>query len=75
MIARELALPFRYIPGRNIETNMLKRLIIEDNGQDLVEYGLLAAAVVVGLGVALLSFQNAIASVWTTISNNLAGGS
>jgi pilus assembly protein Flp/PilA len=54
---------------------MLKRLIEECDGQDMVEYALLAAIVALGAVVALTSFQGVIASVWTTISNNLSGGS
>jgi Flp pilus assembly pilin Flp len=54
---------------------MLQRLFYECDGQDLVEYGLLVAVVVVGAAVALTTFKDAITDVWTTISNNLAGGS
>jgi pilus assembly protein Flp/PilA len=54
---------------------MLKRLIDDCDGQDLVEYSLLAAVVAIGAIAALTGFQNVIANVWTTISNNLSGGS
>jgi len=54
---------------------MLKRLIIEEDGQDLVEYSLLVAVMAVAVAAALLPFQTEIANVWTTISNNLSGGS
>jgi pilus assembly protein Flp/PilA len=52
---------------------MLKRLIKDSEGQDLVEYGLLAAIVALGAVAALNNFQNVIKNVWTAISNNLAG--
>ena len=54
---------------------MLRNLIDECDGQDMVEYGVLVAVVVVGAAVALSGFQNVISNVWTAISNNLAGGS
>jgi Flp pilus assembly pilin Flp len=54
---------------------MLKCLVDECDGQDLVEYALLVAVVALGAVVALNSFQSVITSVWTTISNNLAGSS
>ncbi len=40
-----------------------------------MEYSLLIAVVALGCVVALNGFQNVIANVWTTISNNLSGGS
>jgi Flp pilus assembly pilin Flp len=52
---------------------MLKCLIDDCEGQDLVEYGLLVAIVALGSVAALYGFQNAIANVWTALSNNLAG--
>ena len=52
---------------------MLKRLIKNCEGQDLVEYGLLASIVALGAVAALTSFQNVIRNVWTALSNNLAG--
>jgi pilus assembly protein Flp/PilA len=54
--------------------NMLKRLIDECDGQDLVEYALLAAIVALGAIAALQGFQTVIGNVWTQISNNLSGG-
>lgn len=52
---------------------MLKRLIEDCEGQNLVEYGLLAAILALGAVAALTSFQNIIKNVWTALSNNLAG--
>jgi len=54
---------------------MLKNLINDCDGQDLVEYAVLAAVVALGAVAALSGFQNVISNVWVTISNNLAGGS
>jgi pilus assembly protein Flp/PilA len=52
---------------------MLKRFIDASDGQDLVEYALLAAIVAVGAIAALNGFQTVINNVWTMISNNLSG--
>jgi Flp pilus assembly pilin Flp len=52
---------------------MLKRLIRDCEGQNIVEYGLLAAIVALGAVTALNSFQNIIKNVWAALSNNLAG--
>lgn len=51
---------------------MLKSLIKDCEGQDLVEYTLLAAILAIGAVAALTSFQNIITNVWTAISNNLS---
>jgi Flp pilus assembly pilin Flp len=61
-------------PGHEAqENNMLKRLIDECDGQDMVEYGLLVGVVALGCVAALNSFQTVISNVWTMISNNLSG--
>ncbi len=52
---------------------MLKRLIEDCEGQDLVEYGLLAAILALGAVAALTRFQGIITNVWVALSNNLAG--
>jgi pilus assembly protein Flp/PilA len=54
---------------------MWKLFIDRCEGQDLVEYALLAAVVAVGAIATLNGFQNVISNVWTAVSNNLAGGS
>ena len=54
---------------------MLRNLIDECDGQDLVEYAVLVAVVALGAVAALSGFQNVISNMWTAVSNNLAGGS
>jgi pilus assembly protein Flp/PilA len=54
---------------------MLRSLFEDCEGQDMVEYTLLAAVVALGCVAALSSFQNTISTVWNQISNNLAAGS
>lgn len=51
---------------------MLRRFRKEEDGQDLVEYALLAAVVALATVAALGNLKAAINSVWTAISNNLA---
>jgi Flp pilus assembly pilin Flp len=70
----EKSLAGGFFPGHEAEENkMLKRLIDECDGQDMVEYGLLAAVVALGCVAALNSFQTVISNVWTMISDNLSG--
>ena len=52
---------------------MLKRLIDDCDGQDMVEYALLIAVVALGAVVALQGFQNIIYNVWSQLSTSLAG--
>jgi Flp pilus assembly pilin Flp len=54
---------------------LLKDLWEDCEGQDLVEYAMLAGVVALGCVIALGNFQNVISGVWNQISNNLAGGS
>ncbi len=65
------------IPGvrSRYERTMPRRLIHERDGQNMVEYALLAAIVALGAVAALSGFQNVISNVWAAISNNMAGGS
>jgi Flp pilus assembly pilin Flp len=49
----------------------LRALIRECDGQDVVEYCLLIAVVVLGAAAALSGFQNIIGNVWSKISSNL----
>jgi Flp pilus assembly pilin Flp len=53
---------------------MLKRLINDCEGQDVVEYAMLAVIVALGAVAALGTFQGVINNVWTSIENNLSGG-
>lgn len=64
------------LPGNEpVEYHMLKCLISESDGQDMVEYALLVAVVALGAVAALRGFQNVIANIWSTVSNSLTGGS
>ncbi|MGD1071414.1 MAG: Flp family type IVb pilin [Bryobacteraceae bacterium] len=43
------------------------------DGQDMVEYALLAGIIAVGAIVALTGFQSVITNVWNTVSQDLSG--
>lgn len=63
------------VPSSRITVKMqnnLKRLIEEQDGQDLVEYGLLVVVVALGAVAALTTFQNAIGTAWASISAMLS---
>jgi pilus assembly protein Flp/PilA len=44
----------------------------DENGQDLVEYGLLAALIALAMVAALQTLSGTIGTIWTTITNRLA---
>ncbi len=50
---------------------LLRRLIAEEQGQDLVEYALLVAAIALALVAAVQSFATGLNSVFTSISTAL----
>jgi Flp pilus assembly pilin Flp len=52
--------------------NFLKKLWREDDGQDLVEYTLLLAFVVVMSAALLLTNQEAINTIWGVTNDNLS---
>jgi Flp pilus assembly pilin Flp len=51
---------------------MLRQFVINREGQDVVEYGLLVALVILGAVVAVGALAPVISAVWTAISANLA---
>ena len=50
---------------------MLNRFFKEQDGQDMVEYALLAALVGLATVVALGQFAGSIGAIWSSISNQL----
>lgn len=52
--------------------NFLRKLWREDDGQDLVEYTLLLAFVVITSAALLLTNQAAINTIWLVTDNNLS---
>jgi len=50
----------------------IQDFIAEQSGQDLVEYGLLAALIALGSVAALSAFQGVISTSWSTIASMLS---
>jgi pilus assembly protein Flp/PilA len=57
--------------GLGVVNRVLKRLWREEEGQDLVEYGLLIALVALGTVTAMKGLASAIASVFNSASTSL----
>lgn len=57
-----------------IMLNILKNFVREEEGQDLVEYALLLALVVLVVAATLSDLTNAISGVWTNVAGQLGGG-
>lgn len=53
--------------------NMFKNFVREEEGQDLVEYALLLALVVLVVATTLPTLTTAISGVWTNVSGQLGG--
>jgi pilus assembly protein Flp/PilA len=53
--------------------NLLLRLVREDDGQDLIEYALLAAFISLAAVAAITQLGTAINNIYTKISNTLEG--
>ena len=52
--------------------NLLVRFVREDEGQDLIEYALLAAFISLAAVVAIQSLGSAVNNVYTRVSSTLA---
>ena len=50
---------------------LAKSLLIDESGQDLIEYALIAALIAVGVIVAMRSLSNKISNEFNTIGNSL----
>ena len=55
--------------------NQMRAFVIEDEGQDLIEYALLAALVALAAVVAMTSLGKGISTVFTNVTASLAAGS
>ena len=53
--------------------NLLKRLVSEDRGQDVIEYALLAAGISVVAIPTVPAVGTAVGNSWTYISGQVAG--
>jgi pilus assembly protein Flp/PilA len=53
--------------------HLVSRLLRDESGQDLAEYGLLAALIAVVCIAAVTALGNSLISVWVNITSALAG--
>ena len=50
---------------------LLKRLALEDSGQDLIEYGLLVGVITIGAITAITTLGPRVANYFTTLNSRL----
>ena len=50
---------------------MLLNLLVDDSGQDLVEYALVAAVIALGAVAAMQQLSNSLGNFFTTVGNDL----
>ena len=55
--------------------NLLGRLVREDGGQDLIEYGLLVGIITVGAITAILAIGPKVSGYFTTLNTDLPAAS
>jgi pilus assembly protein Flp/PilA len=53
--------------------HIMKNLVVEDSGQDLIEYALVAALVGLGVVASMKSLSTAIGSAFNTVTASLTG--
>ncbi|SNS47135.1 pilus assembly protein Flp/PilA [Granulicella rosea] len=53
---------------------IVNNLIVDESGQDLIEYALVAALVGLGALVSMRSLANTISNAFNTVGNNLTSG-
>ncbi len=53
--------------------NPLKRFVRETEGQDLIEYALLAATIAIGVTLAMQGVRDALNNEFTTIAGSVTG--
>lgn len=51
------------------------RFVQDTQGQDLIEYGLLAATIALGVTAGMLAVKNALNTEFTNIGNSITSGS
>ena len=60
--------------GGEIRMNMLKRLVVEEEGQNIVEYTLMIGLVVLIIWVAIntLGIDSSVQSIWSNVNTQLS---
>jgi Flp pilus assembly pilin Flp len=54
---------------------LLKKFVRESEGQDLIEYALLASVIALGVTAAMLYLRNQLNSEFSSIGNSITAGS
>jgi Flp pilus assembly pilin Flp len=54
---------------------LLKRLVRETDGQDLIEYALLASVIALGVTAAMMFLRNQLTTEFSNIGNSITAGS
>ena len=66
-----MRVPYASERKEDVMKQMLKQLIAEDSGQDLIEYALVAALVGLGAVAAMRSLGNTVTNTFNTIGTSL----
>jgi Flp pilus assembly pilin Flp len=53
-------------------TNLIKKLVRDEKGQDLAEYGIALAVIAVAVGAAALAIAGNVTTLWTNASTAIA---
>ena len=53
--------------------NVLSQLMVEESGQNLIEYALVAGIIGLGAVVAMTTLKNSIVSAFSSVGSQLAG--
>jgi Flp pilus assembly pilin Flp len=53
-------------------TNLIKKLVRDEQGQDLAEYGIALAVIAVAVGAAALAIAGNVTTLWTNASTAIA---
>jgi Flp pilus assembly pilin Flp len=61
----------RELIKESVMTRLLKRLLYEDSGQDLIEYGLLVGVITIGAIAGIQLIGTRVASYFTTLNSRL----
>jgi pilus assembly protein Flp/PilA len=57
----------------NMMKQLLKKLVVEESGQDLIEYALVAALVGLGAVAAMRGLSNSIGTTFNGVGSSLTG--
>ena len=52
--------------------NVLKKLVLEESGQDLAEYGIALAVIAVGAGAVAIAIAGNVKTLWSTAQTTIA---